>query len=142
MGRRPLGCHRPRQPAGDWPVWFVPEGLVSGGDMRLDLWNGEARGKLQTTAGAVEWRSMGGEPKVAVANRRRETGGVPRPSGPDIRGQGRSLRLPISVLYRGSCRREPGEPSRPDLARNGERHAGSRLRKLAEPPDTDLHGAV
>jgi alpha-L-fucosidase 2 len=45
---------------------LVPEGPVSGGDLRLDLWNAEARGKLQTTAGAVEWRSLTHSERMAT----------------------------------------------------------------------------
>ncbi len=37
---------------------LVPEGGVSGGDMRLDLWNAEARGTLKSESGVVRWRSF------------------------------------------------------------------------------------
>lgn len=37
---------------------LVPGSKVTGGDMRLDLWNAEARGTLQTDHGNIDWRSF------------------------------------------------------------------------------------
>lgn len=33
-------------------------GDIEGGDIRLDLWNAEARGTIRTTAGSIKWRSF------------------------------------------------------------------------------------
>jgi len=35
-----------------------PVGTISGGTMRVDLWNAEATGKLTTDRGTIEWRSF------------------------------------------------------------------------------------
>lgn len=44
-----------RMPAGR--LHLCPTGMVKEGRLRIDLWNGEARGTLQTEEGVVEWRS-------------------------------------------------------------------------------------
>jgi hypothetical protein len=37
---------------------LMPENKIIGGTMRLDLWNAEATGELQTKGGAIKWRSF------------------------------------------------------------------------------------
>jgi hypothetical protein len=47
---------RARLPIGNFLL--VPTGKVSGGKMRLDLWNAEAEGTLTTEKGSIEWRAF------------------------------------------------------------------------------------
>jgi len=46
-GRLPIGCFVLRT-----------SGAITGGDIRLDLWNAEATGVIRTDAGEVEWRTL------------------------------------------------------------------------------------
>ena len=46
----------PRVPIGN--VLLKPSGMVQQSDMRLDLWNAEARGSITTDKGAIAWRSF------------------------------------------------------------------------------------
>ncbi|MBI1369858.1 MAG: hypothetical protein GC162_14535 [Planctomycetes bacterium] len=54
-GSDPLTDHA-RLPIGHFLI--TPVGKITGGDMRLDLWNAEARGRLITDRGEIRWRAF------------------------------------------------------------------------------------
>ncbi|MBI1371296.1 MAG: hypothetical protein GC159_00840 [Phycisphaera sp.] len=53
---RDVLMERARLPIGHFLL--MPVGKITGGDMRLDLWNAEARGTLVTDRGAIRWRAF------------------------------------------------------------------------------------
>ena len=50
-------------------------GAITGGDVRLDLWNAEARGTLRTDRGEVRWRSFTATKPAAILIEVEGTGG-------------------------------------------------------------------
>lgn len=54
-------------------------GAVTGGDMRLDLWNAEARGTLRTARGGVRWRSVALREPGLILIEAEGVGGEPPP---------------------------------------------------------------
>ncbi len=54
---------------------LVPTGAVQGGDMRLDLWNAEARGRVRTDRGEVLWRAFTHAVDLVNVVERRAQGG-------------------------------------------------------------------
>jgi alpha-L-fucosidase 2 len=56
VGRSDVTDHGDRIAIGRFVL--VPPGKPTGGTMRLDLWNAEARGDLKTTDGDIHWRSF------------------------------------------------------------------------------------
>ena len=56
MGRTDVNFNRYRLPIGD--LVLKPRGEIRGGEMRLDLWNAEVRGKITTDKGAIEFRTF------------------------------------------------------------------------------------
>ena len=66
VGRGDVQDHRPakekfgydtcRLPIGNFELKTV--GTITGGHMRLDLWNAEATGQIQTDRGSIEWKTI------------------------------------------------------------------------------------
>jgi alpha-L-fucosidase 2 len=66
VGRGDVQDHRPRGkkfgydtcrlPIGHFELTTV--GAITGGSMRLDLWNAEARGEIQTDRGSIKWQTI------------------------------------------------------------------------------------
>jgi len=55
MGRSDVAFMTARIPIGDFIL--KPQGAITGGEMRLDLWNAEVRGKITTDKGEIEFRT-------------------------------------------------------------------------------------
>lgn len=55
MGRSDVAFMTARIPIGDFIL--KPQGAITGGEMRLDLWNAEVRGTLKTDKGEIEFRT-------------------------------------------------------------------------------------
>ena len=56
MGRSDVAFQTSRIPIGD--LVLKPAGKILSGEMRLDLWNAEARGRIETDKGEIQFRSF------------------------------------------------------------------------------------
>lgn len=64
---------RCRLPIGDFVLRTA--GKITGGDMRMDLWNAEATGTIRTEAGEIAWRSYVHSERMAIVTELRPSGG-------------------------------------------------------------------
>ncbi|MDF7822780.1 hypothetical protein P4B35_02040 [Pontiellaceae bacterium B12227] len=63
----------PRVPIGS--IQLNPAGAVEKADMRLDIWNAEARGRIESDQGRIDWRSFVERESNVVVVESRSTGG-------------------------------------------------------------------
>jgi len=64
---------KPRLPIGR--MVLIPAGKITGGSARLDLWNAEAHGVIQTDQGEIRWRSLIHSDDMVLAVELETTGG-------------------------------------------------------------------
>ncbi len=74
-GERDVAWMRPRLPIGYFNLKTVGSIESNSSDARIDLWNAEATGTIQTTEGAIEWRSFVHTEDLFIVVEWRATGG-------------------------------------------------------------------